>query len=354
MSKLLVQSKQDQNRINELLEKDIPSYRQAYSDRTAWIMACLAELSYLRFNPLYLNPAQKERALDHLGKIVNKDRKSLLPKLIDQLGYDPDQEREQLEAGLKTLKIELKATFSRAGAQAILVQCEKFIALAFRGTETDSLTDMKTDMEAQTTPCDTGGKVHTGFKDAFEQVEKDIQETLDTREYRETPLFITGHSLGGALATIAVKRLSHAGGVAGCYTFGSPKVGDDEWIADIKAPVYRVVNAADCVPWLPPGTTIMFLVCWIAKQIPYFGESLRAGLARYRGYLHCGDIRYLSNCPKGKYEDVKLLPYVPLAYRIKGFAFNLPWIQLVRDHKMEIYRKKLMIVAEKRNQAKPT
>ena len=67
------------------------------------------------------------------------------------------------------------------------------------------------------------------------------------------PLFITGHSLGGALAMIAAKKITHKGGNAACYTFGSPRVGDEVWISNIKTPLYRVVNAADCVTMLPPG-----------------------------------------------------------------------------------------------------
>ena len=31
----------------------------------------------------------------------------------------------------------------------------------------------------------------------------------------------TGHSLGGALATVAIKRLSHRAGISACYNFGS-------------------------------------------------------------------------------------------------------------------------------------
>ena len=43
------------DRVNSLLDKSFPSYRQAYSDRKAWLMACLSELAYIRFNPLFPN-----------------------------------------------------------------------------------------------------------------------------------------------------------------------------------------------------------------------------------------------------------------------------------------------------------
>ena len=76
--------------------------------------------------------------------------------------------------------------------------------------------------------CETGGKIHSGFNEAFSQVSVEIQTILNKEEYKNKPLFITGHSLGGALAVIAAKKLTHKGGMAACYTFGSPRVGDVE------------------------------------------------------------------------------------------------------------------------------
>ncbi|MEI8631797.1 hypothetical protein P4S72_06175 [Vibrio sp. PP-XX7] len=36
---------------DQILEEQLPLYRQAYSDRIAWLMACLSELAYIKFNP---------------------------------------------------------------------------------------------------------------------------------------------------------------------------------------------------------------------------------------------------------------------------------------------------------------
>ena len=51
MSNILINSKKEQERVEELLKKGVPHYRQAYSDRMAWLMACMSELAYIRFNP---------------------------------------------------------------------------------------------------------------------------------------------------------------------------------------------------------------------------------------------------------------------------------------------------------------
>ena len=237
MTNRLANSTKELNQINGLLDKKIPSYRQAYSDRTAWLMACLSELAYIKFNPLFSRQQQKTAFLESISKLVGENKKSSLIKLIARVGYDPDEEKEKLQRELTILKIEILETFDSDGTQAILVSSDTSIALAFRGTEMTSIKDIKSDIKAQPMQCETGGKIHTGFKEAFDKVALDIQNTLNKETLKAKPLFITGHSLGGALATIAAKKLSHKGGIAACYTFGSPRVGNDKWVSGIKNPI---------------------------------------------------------------------------------------------------------------------
>ena len=54
--------------------------------------------------------------------------------------------------------MQLEDTFDNDGTQAILVSNDKFIALAFRGTEATSIKDIKADVKAKTTQCEKGGK----------------------------------------------------------------------------------------------------------------------------------------------------------------------------------------------------
>ena len=76
MTKILASSEAEINDINRLLEKSVPTYRQAYSDRTAWIMACLAELAYIRFNPLFSHAKHKDYFLENLARLVDEQKKS--------------------------------------------------------------------------------------------------------------------------------------------------------------------------------------------------------------------------------------------------------------------------------------
>ncbi len=340
--------------VHPLLDYQLPSYRQAYSDRSAWLMACLSELAYLRFNPVFSGAAQQQHFLDTLSQLVDEQRQGALLKLIDLVGYDHEQERRKLVAELGALRLELMATFDCRGTQAILVANAQFAVLAFRGTEATSVRDIKADARAVATACESGGRVHAGFNRAYEQVAGDIQRELAASRLRDKPLYITGHSLGGALATIAAKRLNHPAGIAACYSFGAPRVGDEDWVAGIKAPVYRLVNAADCVTMLPPGTEIITIVAALARFIPGPGGSpaVRAWLlAKFGGYLHGGNMRYLTNCPVGDFNSVKLLYHVSLFYRLKGLIIKkLPWKHFLGDHAISVYRKKLAVVAERRNQ----
>ena len=363
MDSMLIKSQADLDRVNSLLDKKIPSYRKAYSDRTAWIMACLSELAYIKFNPSILNEKRTEFIQNNILKALNGKGKAFLIKWMESLDYDHNKEREKLEADLQNLKIDTTdiETLDCNGIQAILVPYDDFIVLVFRGTESNSIKDIKADANAKTTQCETGGKIHSGFKEAFEEVASEIQKKLDKDTWKDKPLFITGHSLGGALATIATKKLSHKVDIAACYTFGSPRVGDEEWVAGIKAPVYRIVNAADCVTMLPPGDDIITAVAWLSRciawfRVPFISQPVKLFgrwlLSNFGGYIHGGDMRYMTNCNNGQYDDVELFYSVSIFRRIKGLWIKHTWKKFLSDHAISIYRKKLMIIAEKRNLGK--
>ena len=132
--------------------------------------------------------------------------------------------------------------------------------LAFRGTQ--QVKDWMTNLDAATTQvCSSGGEVlgnvHLGFHEAFLSVYAQIGPLLDGDE--DLPLFITGHSLGGALATLATWYLK-GDSLAACYTFGAPRVGDTGLMDRFRTPIYRLVNGVDPVPFVPPSDkTVSFL-----------------------------------------------------------------------------------------------
>ena len=193
-----------------------------------------------------------------------------------------------------------------------------YLVLAFRGTEkktSDWLTD------ARCVPTVEGNtKVHKGFLEAFAKkkstagktVKDTVEEILDQADAKDDkgeplPLFITGHSLGGALALLATKMV--APNVDGaCYTFGAPRVGNYEYFRFIKTPVFRIVNSSDIVPRVPPGAGMMALIlvvqaiAWLTSFVPMVSatlDKLGAFLDKLNGYRHGGDLRYLTDVAEG-------------------------------------------------------
>lgn len=91
-----------------------------------------------------------------------------------------------------------------------------------------------------------GGKVHGGFAQAYREVASALADTLCQGQPKV--LYLTGHSLGGALALLASTRLT----ANAVYTFGCPRPGNPEFAARAEeTPVYRVVHNQDVVTTMP-------------------------------------------------------------------------------------------------------
>lgn len=263
-----------------------PIMRAAYSDRMAWILASLAELAYDRFE-------------------------------------DGEAAYELFVAKLEGGGFKLIESFHapETDTQAFLAESsEGYAVLAFRGTEVARRQDMLIDAQA-TRVSVLEGRIHSGFRNAYDSVAKKIEKSV--LKLKDIPLYVTGHSLGAALATVATQRLEHnlkiREMIAACYTFGSPRVGDNHYDIEFKSPIYRVVNTTDVV------TVIPLLAM---------------------GYIHIGDIRYLGRL------DGEFRRGIPVLNR--GYLFLLTMFKffgpIVGDHSIAEYRRKLEVIAQKRNQ----
>ncbi len=185
---------------------------------------------------------------------MNKDA-AILYANISMLAYGmlPAVDGFQTTARFENKGTDTQGVFGLTGGDTFVI--------AFRGSEETGITDWITDLKfvKQVYPYDGGNKkikVHYGFIGAYKSVRDAILEAA-----RNTPhpkIVCTGHSLGAALATLAAldirynlpeKRVS-------CYTFGSPKVGNKDFVASYNSRVpdtFRFVNRADLIPSLPPG-----------------------------------------------------------------------------------------------------
>ncbi len=145
--------------------------------------------------------------------------------------------------------------FDERGTQAMVASDDENILLAFRGTEPTCLFDIMTDLDVNMVPGPFG-RVHDGFNCAVKLLIYDIAFTINTFRNNNQALWITGHSLGGALAKLAAAWLSaEKVFFNGLYTFGSPRVGDqtfaEHFDVRFKTRTFRFVNHNDLVTRVP-------------------------------------------------------------------------------------------------------
>lgn len=297
----------------QLLERP-PITRAAYSDRTAWIMAEIARLVY--------EPLPSEVSVDNLAEeireaVVSGQAADAVEALVRRAVESESGVPTHTVEALRAANFELLETFAHDGTEALLARLSKtedseegMLILAFRGTQ-PGITDVLTDVKADLVTAPKQGRIHRGFLEAFERVSDAIERALE--KHAGPPVYITGHSLGGALAIVATRYLER-NGTGACYTFGGPRVGDDAFFEGIKTPVYRVVNAADGVARVPFGYGLKIVLGGL-RLIPLNGtlavsEFLRK---RFAGYTHFGNLVFLSDAPNT--PDSRGFPFAKLQVR---------------------------------------
>ena len=104
-----------------------------------------------------------------------------------------------------------------------------------------------------------GAKIHEGFYTAYSAIRDQVRNTARKllSEHPTAKFLITGHSLGGALATLAgadIKiYLKNSATKVYLYTLGSPRVGNPEFANELftlfkSGRYYRIINYDDTVP----------------------------------------------------------------------------------------------------------
>ena len=117
-----------------------------------------------------------------------------------------------------------RRAFEAGGTEAFLAQDNDRALLVFRGS--DDLQAWITNLDARLDGWPGDGRVHVGFRDALAKVWPEVLRRLDDCA---GSLIVTGHSQGAALASLAAALLPEAELV----TFGSPRVGDQDFAAGL-------------------------------------------------------------------------------------------------------------------------
>jgi triacylglycerol lipase len=155
----------------------------------------------------------------------------------------------------KELGYKVDKFYDIGGAEAYLVSNKEHRVLAFRGTEPKEKSDLLADLESGKNLEGTG-KVHVGFKKYLNLLWPSITADISASKSK-LPMYVTGHSLGGAMATLAAGRLLASDYLdakpVALITFGSPRVGNAKYVNGTLADLthYRVHNTNDAVPRVP-------------------------------------------------------------------------------------------------------
>jgi triacylglycerol lipase len=148
--------------------------------------------------------------------------------------------------------------------RGMILANDETMVLVFRGTRVQVHTlldkaeivlynqsDLRTDGRFLFKAAKVAGRVHSGFAEAFAEISDHLDAILAARRPHQR-LWLTGHSLGGALATLAAAHVG-ANAVDGLFSFGAPRVGDAAFTALLPAQRHvRFVHRDDWVPLIPP------------------------------------------------------------------------------------------------------
>lgn len=184
------------------------------------------------------------------------------------------------------------------------------IIVAIRGTlppgDPDSLPDWMEDFFAEPTTCgNLPGQVHSGFCHDIQSIIAPIIAAVKALGSSADQVLVTGHSKGGAMASLGAYLLNAAGiPVQQVVTFASPRTGD----ADFRAGYQKIIpnqiryeNYGDLVPLLPASQPYIAGLAALLSRIPNIGAEL-AGIiekAEPWNYLPVGAEYFIESAADG-------------------------------------------------------
>lgn len=139
-----------------------------------------------------------------------------------------------------------------------VIESDQNIIISFRGSRTnpDWIADVSI-LQTYFPYIRTKLKIHSGFAAIYSACRQQIMNILADLDSSKQ-LFVTGHSLGGALAILcaldAASNTAYKNPVM--YNFGSPRVGTPQFVQaynEIIDNSIRIVNSNDIVTLLPPA-----------------------------------------------------------------------------------------------------
>jgi hypothetical protein len=140
------------------------------------------------------------------------------------------------------------------------------------------------------------GLVHNGFSSAVNELWDWTLAQVQARP-KGMPLYVTGHSKGGAMANIAATKFVAAGLKPYVCTFEAARAGDPAFAAGYAQMVLNAVRYEyqdDIVPHLPPSDAFMALF----RALPDFALKFDQMKAQLNGvipnYVSVGDLHFID------------------------------------------------------------
>lgn len=150
-----------------------------------------------------------------------------------------------------------------------VVSADDVTVIVFRGTDFNEMSDWFTNFQRKAASTPYGG-AHSGFYGAYQKLRGQIREIVTSRAPKH--LWVTGHSLGGALELLCASDLADEGTLplAGIMTFGQPLMVREELadhLNDVLAGRYvRFVNRDDIVARIDPGYSACGSLVWFTPE----------------------------------------------------------------------------------------
>ncbi len=185
---------------------------------------------------------------------------------ISEIAYEPPVEAERRFHALGFSKVMPVVQGSMIG---YVITGEDVTVVAFRGTDFNEVSDWIANLgrSATNTPH---GQIHRGFYNAYQSMKWQVDTVLKERD--TTHLWVTGHSLGGALALVCAYDLAEVEQrhLDGIITFGQPMVARQQFADYLDTLLVgryaRFVNRDDIVPKVPPSHVACGSLVWFTNE----------------------------------------------------------------------------------------
>lgn len=291
----------------------IKNWNKPYFDwRKAYVASVFAKLAYLHI-PQY--------------ELKNANRANLIPcveyrKIVKGAGS------VGIEQILKDSDLGEHFIVEKPYAIAVVVKAEKVVFISLRGTQKlyDWLVNLNVSKSCPYPNLDVNIYFHKGFYRAVASCIYQIHSEIMKRFGEDMTIYVTGHSLGGALAAI-LHALRSRGPIEyrhivrstsfkymsthSCYTFGMPRYGNVHAVEHFASP-FHIYNQSDIVPAVPP-------------KLIGFADSL---------------IEYcLTSSENVDTANIK-------GSSFSQFIFRLATLKGIREHDMELYMRRIKSVRD--------